>query len=213
MEGFTGLNVEQAFAAIKRFHDTCNKAENDMISAFNDLFETLEKKWASPVAVDFANRVTKDFTLLYKTFATEYMHVASGATAAGTALAKANGLTFPQDFAVEAGAGNEIGVWYQCEPDINGLVGMDKSTVKIAVDIFERKITRVWVDLEGVSGGIAFYDTAGNLVNTYDRNIEGCIKKCMETCDNIVKDMKGYIETEIDNLMIAEREAAGRMSA
>lgn len=213
VEGFIGLDVERACAVLQKFHDSALDIELNYSKTLRNLFATLEVKWASPVAVDFSKKISQVTTDLYRSFSTTSMHIVSGAEEAATILARANGISFPQRFAVSAGSYDNSHFTCSCKTDIHGLVGMDKASVKIAVDVFEAEMKSVLQSLEHLPKGIAFYDSENNLVNTYDRNIDEFISTFSSECEDLVKDMRGYIETEIDNILLAKNEASDTMSA
>lgn len=215
MEGYTGLDTERAFAAIDNFYRKCDAVASDVEVSFVDLFEVLSQKWASPKAVIFSKDMISRCNTLLEDFYTEVEHIASGAAAAGEALANANGVSFPNNnYSVPAGfkASYNLGA-SSCADNLNGVVGMDTESVRIATDAFEQSTKSIIAKLGDIPKGIAFYDSENQVVNTYGRNIDKFISNFDLLFKEMVAYLRDFIKTESDNILLAKQKATDVMSA
>ena len=214
MDGFTGLDVERAKADIQRFRIHCG----DVVSSFNnsifDLSHVLSKKWASSVAVEFSDKYNRKLSELFNEFRTTYLHIESGAVEAAGILANANGLDFSyHDETVGTGERREVGSnVFVCYENIDGVVGMDTESVKLALDVFKTQYKSALEELNEIPDGIAFYDPNGQMVGGYNRNVSEFRVKFSELFDEIAKSLEGYIATETDNILLAKEQATQAMN-
>ena len=173
MDGFTGLDVERAKTDIRIFCRQCNVVSTALKNSLYELGNVLDKKWASPVAVEFTKTYNEKLYDLFSEFSTTQAHIESGAVEAARILAKANGLDFSYDMPT-IGGGNTVS-WnvqpFSCKEDINRAVGMDTENVKSALVVFKTKANASLTKLNEIPDGIAFYDPAGQMVGGYNRNI------------------------------------------
>ena len=215
MDGFTGLNIEQANTEIQDFMSKTFEIKHDFEKCFKTLFEVLNKKWASSNAKSYTNQTIPEICELHANYWNTILHIIHGACDAANYLAEANGASFTQYFgSIEAGFENESNLELSpCNAEINGAVGMDLASVKMAVEFFSRDTKTIISKLNVVPKKISFYDANGDLLSTYDRNVTEFIKQFSVLFDKIERALRLYLQSEQDNILLAKENATNTMSA
>jgi len=217
MEEFTGLDIEKAKIELKRFKDQCDEVSETINQTFLNFFETLETKWASENAVAFGKKYSPKIADFLAEFDTHYLHVLSGAASAAQTIAYANGMSFGSTEEYNyMEVGEIIGAvdYYNrnIQTSINGVTGMVVANVQIALELLQNGIAKVITNLNELPKGIAFYSPDGMLRHTYNTNIEKFITQFEALCNEMVAEIKSYMETEIDNILLAKEQAQSIMN-
>ena len=210
-EGFTGLDVDRAIKELDNFHDCCKETEVTFINTFTDLFQILYLKWASPNAVWFTNEQIPIISEEITNFINTYNRILSGANLAAATLASAHGSAMPiiyspstVQFALDVN---------KCEENKNGVTGMAKEDVKNALDTFVTEKNRALEMLRRIPLGISFYDPAGHLLSTYNKGVNEFIERFDQIIITLTSTLATYMETEINNILLAKQKAEETLAA
>ncbi len=209
MDGLTGLDIERAKHDIENFDSMASTALMNLHNCFYNLYTYLNEHWASPVAVQFTSKNSQEINELNKNMGTTIAHIVNGAISAAENLAEANGVSFPlkseKNF---AGVTSFSGV--PCEPckdQLNNITGMDAEGVKQAIIIFRRNIMVALDEIDSLPNGIHFYDPSGDMVGGYNRGVDSFKQEYRNLAEQTYTEMKSYIETEADNILLAKQNA------
>ncbi len=221
MSNFDGIDRERAKKDIDSFFDEANNIYEDLWNEAYGFFDVLEEKWASPVACDYTADVAPRFQECCQRYEKEAEHIANGATDAANVLLAANGDdcidVFRDPYPVMGPAG-VMGDFSVCRSSINtlagdSLVGMDKEGVRILLSTFKKQVQNLISRIDALPEGISFYDPKGDLVETYNRGLKSFKTEFQDLLDELINQMDIYINTEVDNILLAKQEAQEAMQA
>lgn len=212
MDGFTGLNIEKASHDIESFNQTCWEIQSKVRMPLKEFFIYLARHWASPVAKQFSDNICAKWEEVDSEYLTAFQHIVSGATDAGRALARANGLDLP-NIINPGNVATADPIKSFISEDINGIVGMDVEGVRIALDAFKEQEKEGIALFDELPENIAFYDPNGELIGTYSRNVKNFKTKFQEIINTVITEMEGYLETETDNILLAKQNANDTLNA
>ena len=211
MDGFVGLNVNAAYNQISDFYYSARNIYHDFDYAITDFFSDLDQKWASPVAeattkgwaAEFGNIVTELDVLIF--------HTARGALSAGNTLARSHGTTFPS---LDLTAPANGPIWYpNCRRDIDGVTGMAVQNVRITRDALDNKMKQLLTKLNELPKCISFYSTDGSLLTQYQTGVSAIASKISELVTRVISQLTEKMDTEIDNILLAQSNAKDQMAA
>ena len=209
MNGLTGLDIERAKHDIETFDSMASTALNNIHNCFYNLYTVLNEHWASPVAVQFTSKNSQQINELNENMATTIAHIVNGAISAAENLSNANGISFPlkseKNFASATGC---TGV--PCEPckdQLNGVTGMDVEGVKQALNVFRTTAINALEEIVSLPNVIHFYDPNGDMVGEYNRGVDSFKQQYHDLIEQTYTEMRSYIETEADNILLAKQNA------
>ena len=215
MEGFTGLDVKRAEKDINTFEYMAHRTFINLYAAFYEFYKFLNHHWASQVAFEFTSKNSQEINELNDKMLTSINHIVNGASVSAEQLAKVIGvslnLMIDDNF---AGVKSTYGL--PCEPCkevLNGVVGMDTEGVKQSLFIFRTSYMAALEELDAIPEGIHFYDPNGDLVGGYNRGIRSFKQEYQELANNLYTDMKKFIESDTDNILLAKEKAVDTLNA
>lgn len=214
--GFTGLDIQKSRKQIEKFSESGIKAYKEIVQAAYDFSSGLSEKWASPKAVEFSETFREKMSGIQNDFMTILEHRIHGANDAGKTIAKAHGASWTD---VEDNLhslyvdiyGNAA--YVVCKEELNGTTGMAVDNVKILRDTFKTAMDKGLTTLDSVPKAIEFYDSNGSLLNSYGTGIEKLQREIREAVFLAYKDISNYIDTETDNILLAQQAANDILNA
>ena len=212
MDGFTGLNIEQARSQIENFAETGFAVWLSLAYTSGEFMGELSKKWASPNAVAFSSDFNIKMTALLSELSTQVIKKVDGSNDAGRILARVNGANWN-----DAGGSytslmkQDANLNTSCKENLNGVTGMDTENVKLLKDIFKARIDKILESLTAMPRAIEFYSTDGTLMSAYSTGIDEIETKVRELCDETNSSISSYIETEVNNILMAKNSAEQSM--
>jgi len=217
MEEFTGLNIEEAKKDLDFFDNECNAIHESLSAAVVKFFDELSIFWASQNAIAFGTKYSTKIGEFLTNFQTHYLHIRDGAASAAKLLASSNGTSFNiEKYYTKAGeTGSNFAPdhfsAYMSET-INGVTGMAVENVRIILKVFQNDASKLINSLNSLPKGIAFYSPDGALLEVYNTNIEKFVTQFEELANEMIGEINSYMETEIDNVLLAKQQAESIMN-
>ncbi len=211
--GFDGIDRDRAQEDLLSFDDEARSIFNGLENECHDFFLNLCGKWASPIAKDYTTGLTKKYEECVVSFGNSAKHLVHGAEEAANILLKANGQEPIPAIISDLGVSVTTRTFWPCGDTKDGLTGMDREGVRILLASFSEQIKGYINRIDALPEGISFYDTDGVLVETYNRNLDTLKDTTQTLLDQTKKDMNKYIDSEIDNILMAKKEAQDVMNA
>ena len=211
----TGLDVKRAEDDIRSFDCSCAQVGNDLHDSFLNLYAWLRKHWASDNAVAYTTTNIKEINETTDDFLTTKLHILDGAVDAASNLARANGMSFNMSlYNREPGTKyTSYNIDLPCSASINGVSGIDVEGAKIVLTTFELQMRKALAELDALPDGIAFYDPDGTMIGKYDRNLKEFKTKFESLLSSMKADITGYLDTEVNNVLLAKEKAVDSMTA
>ena len=212
----TGLDVKRAESDIASFESDYFDVEDSLRVAFQDLYVWLNDHWASENAVSYTTINARNINQTLSRFMTVGRHIINGADEAADNLARANGESYyrtPVASRLTPGTYIDYNWVHPCQKSINGVSGIDVEGAKIVLTTFELQMKKALSGLDAMPDGIAFYDPDGTMLAKYDRNIKDFKQTFEELLSSMKQDIKGYLDKEVDNLLLAKEKAVDSMTA
>ena len=97
--------------------------------------------------------------------------------------------------------------WYLEESPDTGAVGMDKATVRIALDEFKKGINKIADMINDTPMDIAFFDEEGIQIASYQAEINKMKERVTSLFDEMCNEIEKAIEEEIETLTLASQQA------
>ena len=208
-----GLNADQLHKDIKEFKSAVYDVDSKIAEACHLLFDGLKEKWASPDACaksrdwdDLLGTVRsnldgdRDVTIDKVEDAAQL--IASSLGASYERVSRDIGMDYPW------GRSNDCDSFNSClEAFPDGTVAMDVESVKVILDLFNRKIEEVYTLMDAVPDRINIYDTNGDIQTGFSCRIKELKEKLVEGVKNINTELKSYMDQYIADLMSAKAKA------
>lgn len=211
MNGFYGLNPEQAVQNINQFWESISAVALDFNKAGMKLFDDLRDGWFSPQASEFSGRFSPE---LYKnTFAlvtTKGAQIANAAVAAYNAMAEANGLPPISNQYSEASDSGDFG--YLSRADERGAVGILANLNEI-VNQYSTDATNCLNALDNVPLEFSVFDPAGNIVASYQQNVANIKKVVNSTVEAMVNELQNKADETVGRVTTAAQKSADSFSS
>ena len=202
-EGMTGLNPTQAKIDIEETQSAIKNVASMLNDSGRELFETLEKNWCSPVAVEFSNKYSGK---LYEVTVTNIEHaadkIATMAKEAYNELATAHqiGLLDVEEYSypsIYTYFGKLMSV------DAENTVGMNVEKVKAAMIDYQKGVNQALEALDEVPTNIALYDPEGEVQSTYTSTINKVKEDLNSTVNAMMTELENNTNTETNTVIHA----------
>jgi len=214
MEEFTGLDIGRTQRDLAQFENSYMAVVGKMQNTFSVFFDVLATKWASANAVSFKNYYAPKAEKIVNDFGNHASRILSGAESAARSLAQSNGMGFSAMYQLSPGITQSFATAYgeNTKESINGVTGMAVQNVRLALEHFEANVRNITNALNELPKGIAFYSPDGALLSSYSANIGSLAAEFESVCTEMSTGIKSYMETEIDNILLAKEQAQSIMN-
>jgi len=209
MEKFTGLDIERAQRDLERFGNGYIAVAGRMQSTFSIFFDALATKWASVNAITFKSRYAPKAEKIVSDFCSHASGILKDAEAAAKSLSRAHGMGFS---GVNISRLSTTSYGDNIKETINGVTGMAVQNVKFILEQFESNVKNIATSLSELPRGIAFYSPDGSLISAYNAKVGSLISEFEGLCNEMSRGVKSYMETEIDNILLAKEQAQSMMN-
>ena len=214
MNEMTGLNIPQAEADLKNFHDSCNEVYVSLYNSFANLLTDLYRSWASPNAKTYTTSLISNINENLRSFLKERNILLQNASVAASILANVNGAKINGYFDIPEESVTELVFDFTpCQIDKNGQTGMDTAAVATIIASFEIQMRSALLQLDNLPKGISFYDQNNELISTYNTQIDHFNEVFNTMFTEISTKLKEYMKTETDNILLAKQHAVESLSA
>ena len=214
MEEFTGLDIGRTQRDLAQFENSYMAVVGKMQNTFSVFFDVLATKWASANAVSFKNYYAPKAEKIVNDFGNHASRILSGAESAARSLAQSNGMGFSAMYQLSPGITQSFATAYgeNTKESINGVTGMAVQNVKFILEQFESNVKNIATSLSELPRGIAFYSPDGSLISAYNAKVGSLISEFEGLCNEMSRGVKSYMETEIDNILLAKEQAQSMMN-
>ncbi len=212
-----GLNADQLHKDIEEFYAAVGEVGTELLDVFTEMFLGLRNKWASPDAK------TKSydwniifFSILSNLWGDERVTIDKVEDAAQL-IANSLGTSYERikdNIEMDYANGKDLDIidgealQYVClESFSDGTVAMDVESIKFILDLFNKRIEKVYTLMDAVPDRINIYDTNGDIQTGFSCRIKELKEKLVEGVRTLNIELKSYMDQYIADLMSAKAKA------
>ena len=212
--GFTGFNPELVQKQLQEFHDYGLNVLWELHHVSSEFIENLSSCWCSPKAVEFEKTCVVKLYIAIENLFNAYCNVHASAIKAYNMNASANGLNmipddtaFPRNYVTTMTIASKM---HECST--NGVVGMNKANVKIALENYRSGMVKASTMVANTPYDIAFFDENGKQRESYRGEIRRMRQKFSDANIDLIKYVYDALETEINTMELAKQGATNALN-
>lgn len=209
-DGITGLNPIRAKQQIEELNEELSKVQNNFVSKTQDFLLNLSELWYSEKAVEFSNNMIVSLNEVDQELKKLIIDMIEDACGAFNMLADANGI-----MRIEVVPGPFVnGEYISCKDmDPSGNVGMRANDVSTLTEEYIEELETINSRLQDIPSNISFYDSEGNLENTYNADVSRVKILIEESINFINQKISQAVNEQKESNVQASIDAADIMSS
>ena len=217
MSNITGLNPQKADIDFRVLSYNVWNAYTKIVKCFGwNIGTELSQVWASPKAVEFGIKFSKQFSELINDCSSSFIAIINNSKRAIEIMANANGVSVALDGEgeVEYMKEHQGDSSFDFKEEKDGIVGMNMIQTRIIMGNLDADYENLINDLDNLPlGSIALYDPNNELIDAFTSMIKNVSESITTLANSIKTDISSAMETETNEIRIAKQVAVDTMTA